>query len=328
MIKGKKFKPHFSIDEIMMKTNGGYDIYMYYLGAVKRIMPRPWGKKERHPSWGLKSYAGIWNWKDHATEESGNAIQFVERYFGLSFTDALAKIAWDFGIPNGELMNVNPVKVTWETPYMETNYVHIGIIDQPFKQQHHKFWNIAEVSESHCNKMNCWAVKSLAINRKRVNIRPDEAVFAYVAPEEKGYKIYFPERERENRFRNNVSYHYLWNYENLEECEDLIIQKSPKDMIVTSLIQPCVTSTQNESIKVFDEETVQRINKISKRPWVWYGSDDDGVRKCKEITDCNKWRYVNTPKNLLPDINDTYSYTAKYKLKGLEEFMKLKKLIK
>lgn len=335
MVKGNKVTEFIPLKEVLARTNGGYDIYMYYLGSVRRIMSRPWGKKERNPSWGIYPFSGLYFWKDQATEETGNAITFVEKFFGLSFHEAMMKVCWDFGfIQEGGVRNASPVQITWEKPYGEEKYARIDWDSKPFEKGHHDFWNIAEVTEADCKAKNYYAVNDLAIKGKRVPIKKGEIVFAFHAPEEDSVKIYFPHR-KEYRFRNNISYHYLWNYSNVTECEDLIIQKSPKDLIVTSLVQPCVIATQNESVKVFDEETIERINKISKRPWVWYGSDDDGVKKCKEITDCNKWRYVNTPKNLLPAVNDTYSFVRMHNilhpgtgLRELENFMKLKKLIK
>lgn len=326
MIKGST-RVNMTPEEIYLLTNGGYDIFKYYLGKVGRIMNRPWGKKESKMSWGIFPYGnGTWYFKDQATEESGTAVQFVEKYFGLSHREAKEKICWDFGLGGGKIVNINPVKITWEKPD-EKDYIDIGVITKPFGKRHHEFWNVAEVTEEHCKNYNCFAVKSLAINKRFVTLRKDEIVFAYWSPEESAWKIYFPERA-DMRFRNNVSGHYLWNYGNLGECEDLIIQKSMKDLIVTTMITPCVIATQNESAGIFDEEMVGKINAITKSPWVWYGSDWDGVKKCKQITDTNKWKYINTPKNLLPDINDAYGYASKYKLKGLEDFMRSKKLLK
>lgn len=329
MIKGK-IKPEFSTtDEIYNLTNGGYDIFRYYLSKISRIMSRPWGKKEKHPSWGIYRYSnGFWYYKDHATEESGTAIQFVQKYFNLSFKQAMDKVKFDFGLPGGIEINKSPVKITWEKPDIENEFVDIGVITKPFEKKHHEFWNSAEVSEEHCKKYNCYAIKSLSINKKFFNIKKNEIVFGYYSPEEYGWKIYFPEREKEKRFRNNVSGGYLWNYQNLKQCEDLIIQKSVKDLIVTTLITPCVVATQNESVGIFNEEMVKKINTITRSPWIWYGSDWDGVKKCKQITDTNKWKYINTPKNLLPEINDAYGYVKKFGIKSLEDFMKSKKLLK
>lgn len=84
---------------------------------------------------------------------------------------------------------------------------------------------------------------------------------------------------------------------------------------------------QNESAGIFEGEMLEKIVTLSKKPVVWYGADPDGVEKCTKITKANKWGYINTPKNLLPDVNDAYSYAKKFGLKRLEEFMKLKKLV-
>lgn len=325
MVKGRQ-KIDITTDEIFSKTTGGYDIFRYYIGKVGRIMNRPWGKKETKMSWGIFCHSDdIWYYKDQATEESGTAIQFVEKFFGLNRQQAKEKICWDFGFGGGKMINVSPVKVTWEKPE-EKDFVDIGVKTMPFGPRHHEFWNAAGVSEEHCNKYNCFAIKSLAINKRFFNIKKGEIVFGYYAPEEKGWKIYFPEREA--KFRNNVSGHYLWNFNDIKECDDLIIQKSVKDLIVTTLITPCVIATQNESAGIFDEEMVSKINSVTKSPWVWYGSDWDGVKKCKQITDTNKWKYINTPKNLLPEINDAYGFAKKFGIKALEDFMKQKKLLK
>lgn len=328
MIQGKTKVDFNAPEDIYKLTNGGFDIFRYYLTNVGRIMYRPWGKKERNPSWGIYRYSnGYWYFKDHATEESGTAIQFVQKYFSLNYGEAMDKVRWDFGLAGGAKINVNPVKVTWEKPDIEKDYMDIGVITKPFEKRHHEFWNCVGVSEEHCRRYNCYAVKSMAINKRFFNIKKDEIVFGYYCPEEYGWKIYFPER-RDARFRNNVSGHHLWNYSNLGECENLIIQKSMKDLIVTTMITPCVVATQNESAGIFDEDMVKKINTITKSPWVWYGSDWDGVKKCKQITDTNKWKYINTPKNLLPDINDAYGYVKKFGLEALQEFMKQKKLLK
>lgn len=334
MIKGRIIKDNPQIDDVLRKTNGGYDIFRYYLGNVGRIMNRPWGKKEKNLSWGIFLKAGdVWFYKDQATEETGNAVHFVQKYFNLSFVDALNKISWDFGF-GGIEKNVNPVIISWDKPDVEKDYMEIGIKETPFTKRHHEFWNLLEVTEDHCKKYDCFAVKSIAINKKRVNIKTGEIVFAYYSPEERGYKLYFPDRPKDKRFKNNVSGHYLWNYNNIKECDNLIIQKSNKDLLVTTMITPCVISTQNESVGIFDKEMVDKINKVTKTPWVWYGSDPDGVQKCIKITGTNKWKYINTERDYLPEVNDASAYVKMWNLqkmgtglKKLEELMKIKGLL-
>ena len=330
MVKGKQKPVLLSVDEIYNFTSGGYDIYRYYLGdtITSGIMNRPWSGKEKKLSWGIFYREGVWFWKDLATEESGTAIQFVTRYFHLSQGDAIQKIMWDFGL-GGKEINKKPQIVTWQKPEIREEKIKIKFSTIPFEKRHHEFWNAAEVTEDHCKKYECYAVKDLIIGTRRIYIDPNERAFAYYCTLEDAVKIYFPDRESTERFRNNVSYHYLWNYENIaDSCENLIVQKSMKDLIVTTMIEPCCISTQAEAVKIFNEDVVEKINKVTNKPWIWYGSDWDGVKKCKEITDTNKWKYINTPKDLLPEINDAYGYVKAFGLKKLEEFMRSKKVIK
>jgi hypothetical protein len=331
MVKGNIKEELMSVAEIMSRTNQGFDIFRAYLPKVARCMNRPWGKKETKPSWGVyPSRNSIWVYKDNATGETGSAITFVSRMFGLTTAEALTKICYDFGF-GGKYINATPVKVTWEKPDIEKEYCDISIITQPFGKKHHEFWNAASVTEEHCKKYNCYAIKSLAINKRNIPFRPDEIVFAYHAPEEDlgdklALKVYFPERQ-DAKFKNNISGHYLWNSTNVKQADKLIIQKSMKDLLVTTLITPNVVATQNESAGIFDEEMVNKIKGISPNVTVWYGSDSDGVEKCKKITNLNGWKYLNTPKNLLPEINDAYGFVKKFGIKALEEFMKSKNII-
>jgi hypothetical protein len=313
--------------EVLSLTNQGYDIYRFYLGKVGRVMNRPWGRKESKPSWGIFfSGSGTWVWKDFATEETGNAIKFVEKKFSLSHKEALQKIAFDFGLGNVE--NVSSVSpITWEAPKIEKSRVKIRFSYQPFRKEHHQFWNAVGVMEADCLRYNCYAVKDYIIGNRRGYVKDGDVVFAYYAPEEDAVKLYFPNRAKEDRFRNNGSFNYLWNYANVSSCKQLIIQKSVKDMIVTGMITPCVIAVQSESVQIFDEATIKKITDISPTPWIWYGSDTDGVEKCKKITAMNGWNYINTPKNLLPEINDVYGYVKKFGLKSLEAFMASKNLI-
>jgi hypothetical protein len=327
MVKGTKSE-YISVADILARTSGGYDVYMYYEGKVAKNMKIPW-ETDNHPSFGIFPYNGAYVWKDMANEESGNVISFVAKKFGLDYADARDKILHDFGF-GGKKINTSPVIVTWDKPDEEKEYCQIEFTPQPFKKEHHEYWNRAGVSEEHCNRFNCWAVRNIAIKSKEwrnIPIKRNEPVFVYYSTEENGKKIYFPYREHGKRFRNNVSYRHLWNYARVGDCEKLIIQKSMKDLIVTTMIFPCVIAVQAEAVKIFNEEVVGRINNITKSPCVFFGSDWDGVKKCKEITDTNKWKYINTPKNLLPEINDAYGFSCKFGLRELENFMKLKKVI-
>jgi hypothetical protein len=336
MITGtlKKEKSFLGSEEILDRTTGGYDIYMFYLGKVARIMNRPWGRTERKPSWGIYPWNGLWLWKDQAREEAGNAIQFVQKTYGLDYNGAINKIASDFGItPNEELTKLKPKVVTWDEPTEEDKvYVRMNFTSKPFQKEHHEFWAGTDVCEARCNRYECWAVKDLAIKGKRFKLRENEVVFAYYAPQEDAVKIYFPERGQDEwnpKFRNNVSGSYLWNYERLLEqtggsLEKGLIQKSMKDLLVSTLFTENVIAGQNEQSKLWlSPYTQERVGKLfSGQIWMAFGSDTDGMEKSQKVTSHTGWNRAYPDENLLPTINDFYSLAKAQSPKAVENLLK------
>lgn len=324
MVKGSKKDEIISYEDILQKTSGGYDIYMAYEGKVSKTMKHPW-RKDNHSSFGIYPHNGIYFWKDIAKETSGTAVDYVMNKFLLTYKQAIDKIAWDFGLGKREV-NANPVKITWEHKEPEPP-IHISFTTQPFQQEHHSFWNCAGASESDCNKMECWALKDLAIRRKRFNLRRNEAAFAFYCPEEDKVKIYLPDRAKDYRFYNNVSFFHLWNAKDLGKCENLVVNKSNKDMIIASLLTPCVIATQAEQVKIFSEDTVETINSLGEHIFMAYGSDDDGKEKSIKITKEFGWKWVNPPNKFLPEANDLYLLSKLHGIQEVEKLFKHKKII-
>jgi len=325
MIKGKKFDNLPSLEHIMSITSGGYDVYKYYLGRFGKCMKRPWGRRESKPSFSIFRNGNIWLWKDFATEESGNAVSFIQKMFGLSFKEAIKRIMDDFNyettLPEGSTSFE-------DNEPEEKDYSRISYITQPFNKRHHEFWNCVGVTEEWCKKYNCFALKKCAINGVNYPVSEYETAFVYLSDDQSKVKLYFPDREKGRRFRTNIPSDYLHNYSNLQKCEKLVITKSNKDMIVISTIFPNVIATQSESVYLFSDKVVEKINKISDEVWLFYGSDEDGVRKSANITSKNKWKHINIPKTYLKEgINDPYSFVKKYGIKSLELLMQSKGLL-
>jgi hypothetical protein len=131
MIKGNKIIT-LDADDLLYYTDGGRQVYERYLGKVKKVMKRPWGTDD-HPSWGVFRSGDIWMWRDNATEEAGTAIQFVQRLFGLSYRDAITKIAFDFNLTDKEVISSRVYEMQ---EYEPTKYTHITAITQRFKKGH------------------------------------------------------------------------------------------------------------------------------------------------------------------------------------------------
>lgn len=326
MITGKKSTEHISKEHLLQLTEQGKKVYEMYLGRITRqAMKRPWGE-DKHPSFGVwQAPDGEWMWKDQARDESGDCVKFVQKLFNLSFGGAIDRVVNDLKLDVNLIVEQTPQTKEYRE---RQNYSHIACKVMKFKQRHHQFWNVVGVTESICKKFNCYAVKELAINHQKVKLGEHEIVFVYFAEDIDRVKVYFPDRGGADRFRTNVPYHYLWQYNKLpEQCDKLVIHKSMKDLLVFSQIHDCNIATQNESVSVFDDSVVEKITSKCTQPWLFYGSDKDGMTKAKEIKKKLGWSTINTPTSLLPDINDAYSYVKQYGLKKLEELCKIKNLI-
>lgn len=323
-------KKRISVEEILAITQGGWDVFVKEIGRfpVCKSFKHPL-KRDKSPSGAIFSREGIWFLKDFAGKfPTMTAIQFVQRKYSLDFKEAMDKICQDMGI-NPSTKEYKPIQIFEKAPIYEQSDIHIGFSDTKWKKEHHLFWKNTEVTEAHCRKYDAYAVKECSINRKKVRMGLNEVVWAYYVEEIDRVKLYFPEREKKLRHRGNVPNNHIWNLHNVGECDKLIAQKSFKDLLVTTMLTPCVVALQNEDAKLFvNAETGPKLEKCGKEIFLAFGSDEHGVENSKILTDEYGYKWVNPPnKYLKEDINDAYSLAHKYGLKAWEECLKKKKII-
>lgn len=328
-IKGTIKKSLPTWEAVLKHTNGGYSVFINEIPgfSLGKSFCSPI-RRDRNPSCSIVHKGGIWFMRDFSTGENFTALQLVQKKYGLSFLDAVNKMAQEYGLM--EMLNQSySMQPLQSPPEYEENEIQISFIDRKWRKEHYQFWDGTEVGDGHCRRYNTFAVKDLAINRRRVNIGEREVVWAYYAEDIQKAKIYFPERPRKEgeRFKTNIKGQYLWNLSSTQECEKLIVHKSMKDLLVSSMIFPCNIATQNESQYIFDNELVEYLQKLSGNIYICYGSDDQGAKESIEITKKNKWKWVNTPKKYLPEINDIFSMAKIYGIESIQNLYKQKGII-
>ena len=76
-----------NFSELFAKTQSGYDVFAHYLGAINidKNISSPLRNDDKQPSFRVKkgSSKGSYFYKDHATGQKGNAIQFVKELYNL-----------------------------------------------------------------------------------------------------------------------------------------------------------------------------------------------------------------------------------------------------
>lgn len=327
---GVKNKKPVKWEELLALTDGGYSIFKKELGnfPICRAFSHPL-KRDRHSSGAIFPVEGVWFLKDFAGDiPTMTAVQYIQRKYSLNFGEAIDKICHDIGL-NTQTREYKPIGIMEKAPVYEVSDVHISFSERKWIGKHHKFWENTGVDKEHCEKYSTFAVKDAAINKRRVQIGKDEVVWAYYIPEMEKVKLYFPERNKNLRHRGNVPNNWIWGLNNIEQCDKLIVQKSMKDLLVTTIITPCVVALQNEDAKLFvNAETGEKLEKCGKKIFLAFGSDEHGVKNSKLLTDEYNYKWVNPPKFLLQeDINDAYALSHKYGIDAWRECLKQKNII-
>jgi hypothetical protein len=319
-------------EDIYRSTSMGREIFEKELGTINpnKNISSPVRGGDNNPSARIKpsKTSGIWLLTDHTTGEFFTPISFIERIYGLSFQDAVNKIAWDFGLKTDKGIILDKV------PLIETKQevIHKPLLyefqEMKFKDKHHKYWNAGELYEDYLRKNNVFAASKIAINKKVIKIPSDELCFVYLTgdSQEKGMKILRigPNIQKKDKFRTNITNHYLWNYYKYKNTyvDNLFVLKSRKDELVMNLLGYDTISSQSENAEILDLN-MPKILPLADSIILSYGSDADGVKKSKQVQQKYNTKYYNTPKNLLQfGINDQFSYVAQFGLKSLDNHIK------
>lgn len=80
-----------AVDLVRLFESRGYRPVWKRKDGEKATFHVPW-RPDRHPSLGVYRRGEVWFWTDHARNESGTAIQALERLDGLSRTEAIRRL--------------------------------------------------------------------------------------------------------------------------------------------------------------------------------------------------------------------------------------------
>lgn len=336
MIKGK-VKDELTIQNILSKISE-YDIYRMFMPhkfTVGRVCKSPF-RKDDHPSFLISNKVGNYVHVDFADgTKRGRCFAFVMQLEGVDFYNALKLIDKRFGLGlAGTEVKYKEIVSKYEQPVVENCEVHMEATHMKFDKRGHEFWNAYHLTEDYLKGFDTFQVRNLYIARKRFPLPKDEPVFVYrtkdgkikvyrpfvprkVSKEESGYKW---------RFRTNISSDYIFGIENMKKCKKGLVLKSRKDELVVSLIFPCVSSVQSETIACFSDENVKILNEGCEEVYVGFGSDEQGKRESNLVTQTFGWKHINTPDKYLPH-NDFAEVGKIYGLEVLEKHFKNKGLL-
>lgn len=336
MSRSNPSKETITAEDIMLATSNGLDVFEREIGQIpNKNISSPF-RSDSNPSFRVKQSrsSGIWFFNDFGSGEKGSCITFIEKLYGLTFAEAVNKIAWDFGINDKEIIAKRAI-VQPEVKILRDNKpILYEFEEMPFKKQHHGYWNAGELTEDYLKDNNVFAASKIAVNKKVIKVPDNEMCFVYVPddPNEKGLKILRIGKTvlPQDKWRTNIPNSYLWNFKKYNEeeykREKLWTLKSRKDELVLNLLGIDTISTQSENAEILDSN-MERILPLAKDIVISYGSDLDGVTKCKYVQKKHNTLYYNTPRSVLSIANDQFSFVANFGLRALENHIKSKGLL-
>lgn len=293
-----------------------YDVYRYYIGnfTIGHIFNSPF-RKDNNPSFGVYMRNGKLQHNDFADDRyRGDCIDFVQQMYNLDIKRATQKIAKDFGIAEGKDESER-ITSLYTKPFIDQKrHSFIQVSTRAWKKEDAAYWTQFGISKEQLKAEEVYPLKEVFINRRKVRTDKDELFYAYRY--EEGFKIYFPNRPKGERWFSNIPLTKVENIKILDEYNPsvVLLTKSKKDRLVLSRYFPYVLNVQNETRSSFTSELVEKLK--GKTVWINYDSDEVGVKNCIRITTEFGYRYINVPKVYLEEgIKD---YADLYRLHGEE----------
>ena len=264
------------------------DIYAFYIGmpvahSTKICSPL---REDNVPSFVLyyhKNGSGTLMFYDFATKDSGDAVVFVSHLFGISFKDALWKIAYDFNLSNTEVSAKRQAIVTAKR-VVQKQQVKLGIKRRAWGRHDAVFWKQFGITRRTLEKYNVVPISHVFFNGNANKI--DKYAYAYIEYKDGTvtYKIYQPYSEH-FKWINNANYTVHQGYTQLPKTGKLlIITNSLKDvMSLRDVMRIPSVGLQSESVMMKESVMAEYKSRFTHVVCL-FDNDKAGIKLSEEFS--------------------------------------------
>lgn len=290
-----------------------HQIYNSFLGTPVKInkpVSSPF-REDKNPSWSLfKARTGDLLWKDFATGDTGNVVQFVMRIYDLTYWKALEKI-WDTMIAGKKITpSKNRQLIREPANNLKT---HIGIKRKNFSKVDDDYWEQYGITRKTLKDFDVFPIYKFWVNdiEQPFVYSKSNPMYAYKIFNK--FKIYRPlSKYKKDKWRSNCGQYEIQGYTQLQNNGDLlVITKSLKDVMVLSELGYASIAPQSEQAsipkKVMDEMKARFKNIV-----IFFDYDDGGVKGAKKLSE----KY-NIPCKFI-----SKHYLDLYNIKDISDFRK------
>ena len=256
--------------------------------------------------------------KDFATNDCGDFVVLVMKIYGLNYSEALWKIAFDMGISN---FNVEGAKQKIEyTRIVQKDSIDLGIKTRPWQIQDKMYWSGYGIRKATLEKFNVFPISYIFYNETAVKA----SSLAYVYIEQKdsktSYKIYQPLEIKTKKWINNANYTVHQGYMQLPETgELLIVTKALKDVMS---IYDCTginsIGLQSESV-MMKQSVMDEYKSRFKKVICLFDNDAAGKKLSVEFTNTYEIPHFFVPE--LPGVTDFSDLVKSIGVEKAKEFL-------
>lgn len=286
-------------------------------------------RKDKHNSCGFYvSPKGKLIYNDIAKAEKMDCFDFVQKTYGLTFQEAIERVAMDFGLINGKPHD-KAKKVMHDLKDFDKAVkkdTRINFKADKWTSENLAYWKGYGITEQELKKNAIYPIKKLFINGAHIRNLDNEIRYALTLEHEGEMltKLYIPESKNDFKWVTNIPTAVPFGMDTLNTKSSFcFIAKSQKCRIVLKKFLPNVIAIQSEQEAAISSK-VDRDLKFDFSE-LYLGADNDETGK-KFMADMEPKGYIPMP---LPD-GGPKDYSDLAYLGGLvavEKFLRKQKLI-
>jgi hypothetical protein len=262
-------------EETLLQHIDEYTLYCHYLGfapEIKLNYNSPLRQGDESPSFGIyncKKLNREFMWKDSGgLGDSGDIFKLIKKLYGYQTTrEVLTRIMGDFNLgPKAEKKD----KIVKQSPIIRSD-ADYRIRTKNFRTEDLIWWSQFNIKEPILAQYRTSALYCYWLSPKhRVPVFVSGLSYVYRVYDR--YQLYFPEKPKGMKFRNDLHEEHVMGMEQLQGKDTLIITKSMKDVMCLRSYGYDAVSPRSENTPM-PEQAFNWFNERYKNIYVMFDND-------------------------------------------------------
>lgn len=310
MVLIRKVEP-ITAEEVLSRISE-YDIYHYECPEFTLgVAFCNWMRGEKNPS--LTIFLGqdgkLHHFDQGDSTYRGDCWDLVQQKYSIGPREAIDHVAKTFMLIDGPVEAYRTITSQYAKPLMlQQRHSLIQCTVRKWTKETLKYWEQYGITIEDLKAEEVYPVREWSLNRRKQYIAEGELCYAYRYTD--GYKIYYPGRPKETKWKSNISTSLVENTKVISENDRIIITKAKKCRMYLSRLLPGVINVQNETRSGFSDELIEMLK--DKQVYVQYDSDAAGKKNSMVLTKELGYKHLNCPDVLLNEgVKDFSDWRAK-----------------